>query len=147
MFLALLQTVDREGRFGEWITSSALLIIAATLALPGDSLRYASFWGVREYSLTEQAMILAMAPTAIARMAVLMINGLWHRTPTLRGIGATAGLAIWLGLAFMTALPVLKGTVSAPSLMTGLFLLFALADLRGCYRAGRDDHAAARLAG
>lgn len=144
--MTFLETIDREGRFGEWVTSAALLTVALTMALPGDSMVQPTWAVLAGYGATEAMVIVVLLPLACLRLGVLWINGHWHRSPQMRGIGASLGLGLWAALALASALPALTGRAPADC-TSGLYLIFALADLRGAYRAGMDDrHDAPRLA-
>lgn len=138
------RTIDREGRFGEWMAALAMLSIGLVLALPGDTMRFSEWWPLRDFGLREVTVGVVIGAIGAARMVALWINGSWNRTPVLRGIGATAGLILFCGLALASAWSWAVGDVRAPSMDFALYAIFAMADLRGVYRAGMD-HGAARL--
>ena len=82
----------RHGRGLEWMTSALLLVFAITLALPGDTLaENPGFAGFLSAGLNEAALALPLSWIALLRMAGLVINGAWRRSPLLRMIGAVLG--------------------------------------------------------
>jgi len=140
--MGILDTIDREGRFGEWLAALAMLAIGAVLALPGDTMMFSEWWALRDFGLREVTIGYGLGAIGGARMVALYVNGAWHRTPLLRGIGAVIGMMVFSGLALASAWAWCAGLVSAPDMNFAFYLIFALADLRGVYRAGMDHDAA-----
>ena len=127
-----------QGRALEWFTSLGLMLFAFTLWLPGDTLSSPTFKGFSEFGVTEMTLVLPLAIIAAMRMAALLINGMWRRSPILRMIGAIVGLMCFACLAMMVGWPYFTGQTQA--LSTGFFtyLLWALADFIAAYRSGAD---------
>ena len=85
----------RHGRGLEWMTSALLLVFAITLALPGDTLaENPGFAGFLSAGLNEAALALPLSWIALLRMAGLVINGAWRRSPLLRMIGAVESMRL-----------------------------------------------------
>ena len=132
-----------NGRATEWITSSALLGFALTLALPGDTFAGAGFRSFREVGLDEAAIATPLALVAGARMVALLVNGHWQRTPLLRMFGAAVGAAIFAMLSVGFGWPYLAAALgywgaSAASTGAATYAVLAAADLLSAFRAGLD---------
>ena len=56
--MGILDTIDREGRFGEWLAALAMLAIGAVLALPGDTMMFSEWWALRDFGLREVTIAL-----------------------------------------------------------------------------------------
>lgn len=140
--MSFFDTIDREGRFGEWMTSAAILAVGVILAMPGDTMRFSEWWSMRDFGLREPELVLFCTLVGALRCVVLYINGSWHRTPILRGIGATIGVCFFGLMTLVSAWPWVIGAVSAPDMNLAFYIIFALADIRGCHRAGLDSRIA-----
>lgn len=127
-----------HGRALEWFTSVGLMMFAFTLWLPGDTLSSPNSQGFAAFGVTEMTLVLPLAVVAAMRMAALIINGMWRRSPILRMIGAIVGLMCFASLAMMVGWPYFTGL--SPALSTGFFtyLLWAVADFIAAYRSGAD---------
>ena len=129
----------RHGRGLEWMTSALLLVFAITLALPGDTLaENPGFAGFLSAGLNEAALALPLSWIALLRMAGLVINGAWRRSPLLRMIGAVLGAGIFAFLAMIFALPWCLGQQPALGIGTGTCAVACLSDLLAAYRTGAD---------
>ncbi|QDP55388.1 MAG: hypothetical protein Tp176DCM1853251_72 [Prokaryotic dsDNA virus sp.] len=142
--MTFLEVLDRHGRFGAWMTSAAMVLIAMTFALPGDSMRFSQWWALRDLGFKEVTIATFAMCVGSCRLLILWVNGAWHRTPLLRGIGAVAGLCFYGVMAILSLWPWLSGAVSALDTLTAVYAVLAAADLRECHRAG-FDHRGAKL--
>lgn len=128
-----------HGRGLEWMTSALLLVFAITLALPGDTLAgNPGFAGFVSAGLNEAALALPLSWIALLRMAGLVINGAWRRSPHLRMIGAVLGAGIFAFLAMIFALPWCLGQQPALGIGAGTCAVACLFDLVAAYRTGAD---------
>lgn len=128
-----------HGRGLEWMTSALLLVFAITLSLPGNTLaENPGFAGFVSAGLNEAALALALSWIALLRMAGLVINGAWRRSPLLRMIGAVLGAGIFAFLAMVFALPWCLGQQAALGISAGTCAVACLFDLLAAYRTGAD---------
>jgi hypothetical protein len=127
-----------HGRATEWLTSSVLLVFAAVLALPGDTLASPGFMVLREFGFDEAMVSTPLALVAAGRIVALYINGNWRRSPELRAVGAVIGSAIFGFLALSFGWPYLVGVSSSASTGAATYTVLALFDVLAAYRSGAD---------
>lgn len=72
----------------------------------------------------------------VLRVAALIINGSWRRTPILRFIGAGAGFIWWVTVGGLFWLGVRHG--AAPFPMLGAYPVLAFFEAYSCHRCGQD---------
>ena len=126
------------GRQTEWLLTSVLIGWAAMLIINPDMFRttatYANFGEIMSQSMWAMACLYV----GVARLAVLIINGAWRRSPHLRA-----------GLAFLTCLfwyQITVGMLQSGTLSTGLavypafFLFDAINVIRSMGDAAVTDH-------
>jgi hypothetical protein len=92
--------------------------------------------------------LIALAPEVVwgnfavaigaCRLAALIINGRWRRTPLLRAIGAAIGLVWWIVLGGLFVIAVNDGAPAFP-FMFG-YPVFILFEFFSMYRCGIDMH-------
>jgi hypothetical protein len=126
-----------SNRLFEWIMAWGLLLVAAVLALPGDSLdrgvlRLLSYSGV-----SEEAMAFTFAVIGTMRCVALFANGkLPLYGPLMRYAGSFVGALVW---AMMMTPLVFDGLVSRSwSIFVPLLLMLTIGELISVYRAVRD---------
>ncbi len=130
-----------HGRAAEWLTSLALVALALTLALPGDTFSLSTANALAALRVEEATVGVPIALIGMARITALYINGGWRRSPSLRCAGAILGAGIYGALSMAYAWPSLKAHVPLPT-AAGLYLVLAGFDALAAYRSGAD----ARLA-
>lgn len=128
----------QHGRALEWLTSAALMSFALTLWFPGDTLDSRTSSGFIAFGITEITIAVPLALVSGMRMAALIINGMWRRSPLLRMVGAIFGLMCFSCLTLMIAWPYFIGVTNAPSTGIGTYALLAVADFIAAYRSGAD---------
>lgn len=136
--MPILELVDKHGRAAEWITSMMIFVFGLTLLAPGStmdtSVSYRAFIivGLNDISLGLLALFIATN-----RLVALYRNGMWKRSPIIRGIGAVAGLGFWVGISFAFCWPYVAGISEAPSTAT-VYIVAAFAEILAAYRSGID---------
>lgn len=129
----------QHGRAMEWMTSAILLSYALTLAMPGDTFGPTTAWaGFARMGLSEVNVAVPVAILSVLRMAALVINGMWRRSPVLRMIGASLGAFCFGVITSAAAYPYFSGLSSVVSTGFGVYLLLTIADIIATYRAGAD---------
>ena len=134
-------TLIEHGRATEWVTSAVLLGFAIVLALPGDTLSGPGFRTFRDLGLDEVALAVPLTLIGGIRVAALLINGNWRRSPELRIGGAVLGALIFGLISCAFGWPYLTG-VGTASTAASTYSVLALSDVLSPYRSGAD----ARLA-
>lgn len=129
----------QHGRFGEWVSSLAMAGFAFILWLPGDS-----FAGIPAYTvfvrngITEQMVAVPLGFLAGVRIAALIINGRWKRSPLLRSIGAMLGFTFFGMLTLTIISPWYAGNIEAASPGIAFVAALAFADFIASHRTGAD---------
>lgn len=127
-----------DGRGSEWVASVVLLGFAIVLALPDDTLKSsAGFAGFIQFGFDDASLAVPIAAIAVLRIAALVVNGNWHRSPMLRLFGAVIGSVLFtmIGVAFWW--PAMANG-AAFSTGGGTYLVLALFDALSAYRSGAD---------
>lgn len=75
----------------------------------------------------------------LLRIAALIINGSWHRTPLLRFAGAMTGMVWWVMVGGLFLLAVRSNAEPFP--MLGAYPVLAFFEAYSCYRCGQDARA------
>lgn len=129
----------QHNRLGEWVASFAMAGFAFILWLPGDS-----FAGIPAYTvfvrngITEQMVAVPLGFVAGVRVAALVINGRWKRSPLLRSIGAMLGFTFFGMLTLTIISPWYAGNIQAPSPGISFVAALAFADFIASHRTGAD---------
>ncbi|GJD52415.1 hypothetical protein OPKNFCMD_5180 [Methylobacterium crusticola] len=129
-------------RLFEWAMAVMMLLVAVTLALPGDTLERAALRPVAELGVPESAMAACFAAIGTLRAAALYLNG--HvNNGLVRPSGATVRAACAaLGAMVMgqltLALVVDAVSAQAPSFVIPVFGTLTLFEAVSCYVARRD---------
>lgn len=126
-----------NGRALEWGSSMALLSLALTMALPGETTLLAGYRMFRSLGIDDATAGVVLGVIATMRIAALYINGAWRRSPGVRMIGGIAGAAIFSMMAVVFAWPFLSGQ-SALTTAPGIYTTLALFDALSIYRSGGD---------
>lgn len=132
----------QQGRALEWLTSATMMAFALTLWWPGNTLSSPGFW---EFGIDEISLAVPLAIVSAMRMAALIINGMWRRSPILRMLGAIFGLMCFSILSMMTLWPYITGSSVALSTGFGTYALLAGADFVAAYRSGADVGTASKF--
>lgn len=133
-----------HGRATEWLTSLALLSVALTLAMPGDSFALSTLESFSRAGLEEVEVAVPLAVVGTARVIALYINGAWRRSPYLRMWGAIMGAGIFLAFSAAYAWPTFEHGAPMP-LAAGLCFVFAGFDMLAAHRSGADVRLARNL--
>ncbi|EJW12720.1 hypothetical protein A33M_1690 [Rhodovulum sp. PH10] len=112
----------------------------AAVALPGDALGPAGYRVLTELA-PEPVWALVSIAIGVMRMAGLVINGRWRRSPLLRAGGAAWGLGWWLGLAWLLWLGSEPGAL--PALAS--YPVCALFEAVSVWRGAADSHRSGAL--
>lgn len=120
----------------EWFSALAMTAWAAVLAQAGDTLAAPNFAEFVIQGLTEDRLAAIFAAIGCGRLAVLLINGKWPRSPMARVIASAAAAILWLQIASMFAVSWWFYGVAGTGF--AVYGLFALADLFNIYWAAFD---------
>lgn len=134
-----IDTLDHEGRWGEWMLAIWFLGAACIMALPGDTLRYGIYATLRGLGVTETIMTAFFGALGVYIAMSLYVNGMHRRTPMLRGIGSGISAIIFLNLTILSWWEVLSpGGIKTYGFVLVFFPLMLLCAVRGIIRSGRD---------
>jgi hypothetical protein len=137
-------------RLFEWAVAVMMVLMALTLALPGDTMERGALAPLAQAGFTEGNMAGFFGVTGALRGLALYANGnLNPQGALVRAFGAIAGAVVWGQMTL--ALLADAFDAAAPSLMIPVFGTLTMFDLLSCYRARidagrRHDAALARLA-
>lgn len=124
-------------RLFEWTMSISMVLIAFSLALPGDSLDRGAIRVLLEYGMTEAAIGSLFGTIGAARCVALFANGnLPFYGPILRYVGSVCGAGFWSYL--MTVLVYDGLRTGALSMFTMLLGTLAAGEVVSVKRAVRD---------
>lgn len=126
-----------SNRLFEWIMAGGLLLIAFTLALPGDSLDRGALRLLAASGVSEEAMACSFGVIGTMRAVALFANGkLPLYGPLMRYAGSFVGALVWM---------MMMSPLAYDSLLTGkvsiyvpLLGMLTLGELISVYRAVRD---------
>lgn len=126
-----------SNRLFEWVMATGMLLIAATLALPGDSFDRGAIRLLLDAGMTETMIGTLFGMIGAARCVALFANGnLPLYGPILRYIGSVVGALFWSYL--MTVLIYDGLRMGAASLFTALLGALAAGEIASVKRAVRD---------
>ena len=129
--------VYSSNRLFEWIMAVAMLLMALTLALPGDSLERGALRHMADAGLNEAAISFIFALIGSARCVALFANGnLPVYGPILRYIGSVVGALFWSYL--MTVLVYDSLATGKNSMIMPLLGSLAAGEVVSVKRAVRD---------
>ncbi|HEV2552698.1 MAG TPA: hypothetical protein VGV17_02925 [Bosea sp. (in: a-proteobacteria)] len=126
-----------SNRLFEWIMAGGLLLIAFTLALPGDSLDRGALRLLVATGFSEDVMAVLFAVIGSMRAFALFANGkLPFYGPLMRYAGSFVGALVWaLMMSPLAYDSLLSGKVS---FIVPLLGMLTLGELISVYRAVRD---------
>lgn len=126
-----------SNRLFEWVMAIAMILMALTLALPGDSLDRGALRQLSDADLGEESISFIFALIGSARCVALLANGnLPVYGPILRYVGSVVGALFWSYL--MTVLAY-DGLLSGKnSMMMPLLGSLAAGEVVSVKRAVRD---------
>lgn len=126
-----------SNRLFEWIMAGGLILVALTLALPGDSLDRGALRLLVDVGASEEAMATIFAVIGTMRAVALFANGkLPFYGPLMRYFGSVIGALVWFVLMSPLAYDsLLSGKVS---IYVPLLGMLTLGELISVYRAVRD---------
>lgn len=134
-----IDTLDHEGRFGEWICVMCKMGMAFVMMLPGDTLRFGTYQGLRDIGMNEITLAVLGVSLATFHAASLVVNGMYKRTPAWRGFCSGLGLVYFSVLAFLGWWEYWHPSGSATAgMVLGIYPVLAFAEYRGVRRAGKD---------
>ena len=126
-----------SNRLFEWIMAVAMLLIALTLALPGDSLDRGALRQFSDAGASEELIAFIFAIIGSARCIALFANGnLPTHGPILRYVGSVVGALFWSYL--MTVLAYDGLVTGKNSMMMPLLGALAVGEVISVKRAVRD---------
>lgn len=124
-------------RLFEWAMAVMMVLIALTLALPGDTLERGALAPLARSGFTEGNMAAFFGAVGALRGLALYANGdLQPAGATVRALGALAGALVWGQMTLALMLDALRA--ASPSLMIPVFGTLTMFDLLSCYRARVD---------
>ncbi|WP_429068506.1 hypothetical protein [Bosea sp. OAE752] len=126
-----------SNRLFEWIMAGGLLLMAFTLALPGDSLDRGTLRLLAENGASEEAMAVTLGCIGSMRAVALFANGkLPVYGPLMRYAGSFVGAFVWM----MLMLPLVYDSLLSGkvSIFVPLLGMLTLGELISVYRAVRD---------
>lgn len=126
-----------SNRLFEWIMAGGLLMVAFTLALPGDSLDRGVLRLLIQSGFSEPAMTVLFAIIGTMRAVALFANGkLPFYGPLMRYFGSFVGALVWAMM--MSPLAYDSLLSGNPSIFVPLLGMLTLGELISVYRAVRD---------
>lgn len=130
---------DLSTRALEIVLSGILFLLGLVLVQQGETFSSAVFGFVRGM-ITEEAAGTICIAIGMFRLTAIFINGMWVRSPFLRGAGCCLGFSVWLtlsaGIYEATVMP--GGTVGALPVLLAILPAFAVAELFSAARCGID---------
>lgn len=126
-------TVYTPSRAMEWLGALCAAAFSAVLFMPGDTFDTGVQWTRFSEIGTEVEWAVGIGLVAYVRIAALLINGHWRRTPALRAATAVLGAGLWAYVAllfFVPGEPVSTGV--------GVYAVLAGGDLVSAWRAAKD---------
>ncbi|HEY5797651.1 MAG TPA: hypothetical protein VIU82_21825 [Bosea sp. (in: a-proteobacteria)] len=135
-------TLDPSGpysanRLFEWVMAIAMVLMALTLALPGDSLDRGAIRQLSDAGMSEESMAFVLASIGMARCVALFANGnLPFYGPILRYIGSVVGATFWAYI--MTVLAVDGFVVGKASIVMPLVGSLTIGEILSVKRAVKD---------
>ena len=127
-------------RLFEWAVAVMMVLIALTLALPGDTMERGALAPLARAGFTEGNVAGFLGVVGALRGLALYANGnLNPQGAVVRAVGALAGALVWGQMTL--ALLVDAFSAAAPSLMIPVFGTLTMFDLLSCYRAQIDSAA------
>ncbi len=127
-----------DGRAAEWLTSAIFAGLAVSFAMPGETMAVSSgFRGFVNLGISDTLAASFLASVATIRLAALVINGRWRRSPHLRMGCAAFGAGVYAALGVTFAFPFLQGSGALSTAVTTYFVLSGF-DILASYRAARD---------
>ncbi|WP_342152301.1 hypothetical protein [Methylorubrum sp. SB2] len=147
-------------RLFEWCMATMMLLMALTLAMPGDTMERLALRPIAEMGFSEANMALAFGSVGAVRMMALFLNGFINNARVgpkgayARAFGAAVGCFIMGQFSFALIYDAFA-EAHAPSLSISIFGTLAgfealsvyIAVLDGASRKGRIGQALARLEG
>jgi hypothetical protein len=126
-----------SNRLFEWIMAGGMLLIAFTLALPGDTLDRGALRLLARSGVGEEAMAVTFTAIGTMRAVALFANGKLPRYgPLMRYAGSFVGAFVWaMMMAPLAYDSLLSGKVS---FIVPLLGMLTLGELISVYRAVRD---------
>lgn len=130
-------------RLFEWCMAVMMLLIATTLAFPGDTIERSALKPLLDAGFTEGFLSGFFAAFGTLRAVALAANGYINNGyarpsgATLRAIGAAAGAIIWGEMMICLLADALQS--EAPSLVIPVFGTLVIFEVISCGRARRDS--------
>lgn len=119
----------------EWLFASMMIVWGAMLLLPGNMLSHPTFDLLLQVA-PERTWGFFSITVGYIRVAALIINGHWRRSPILRMLASILGMMSWTCLAYFYGASMYAGAQPFP--MYGCFFLFIFFEGYSAYRCGED---------
>lgn len=131
-------------RVSEWFMAAIALLMGVGMALQPDLFaRNPGFAGLA--TIADQGVwMLTLLTVALVRLAALVINGAWRRSPWLRAATASVSAFVWWTLLLGVLLGMWRGGL--PGLGWAFYVPMIALDLFNVYRAMRDAGTADKAA-
>jgi hypothetical protein len=134
-FLTCNTTFNGHTRAVEYMLAWLMLSWGVVVLLPGGVLV-----GPTSKYFLEIASEVSWGLSAVViggvRLAALVINGAWKRTPLLRFAGAAIGLVWWAFLGSVYLVAIQRGAPPFPNM--SIYPVFVFFEAYSCYRCGQD---------
>lgn len=132
-FLETFQT-----RASEWALSCSLLLWGIILVADPDTFKESSVYAKMAMIMSQHWWATLCLTIALMRLAMLIVNGLWRRSPHLRATGAVLSCFFWyhISASFLAADHLSTGLAMYPV----VFLLDAYNAVRASSESGYSDH-------
>lgn len=119
----------------EWLFACMMMVWGSMLLLPGDMISAPAFELLLAVA-SERTWGFFSITIGYLRIAALIINGHWRRTPILRMTAAIFGMMWWTCLAYFYGKAIYAGANPFP--MYGCIYLFIFFEGYSAYRCGED---------
>ena len=129
--------LKHQERATEWLSSFFMIAWAAALAGKGDTFALAGYHEFARQGLDANQCATFLAIVGTMRIASLIINGAWPRSPIIRLVGASFGVTIWATVSILLWMGTYRDLhVATPgSFVYGLMVVFEFLSI---YRATLD---------
>jgi hypothetical protein len=125
-----------EARASEWMLTCALISLSIVFFFNDDMFYKEAFNGLRELNPEQDTWAVLFAVVGMARLSVLLVNGMYWRTPHFRALGAFLCMGIW----FVFCIGFLRNGSIMIAIMPWIFLLDAYNAKRASREAGKSEY-------
>lgn len=130
-----------EARASEWALTGAVLSLAAIFFLNGEMFYGESLYGIRNMINDRFIWAWLFLSVGVVRLAVLLVNGAYWRTPHFRALTAFLCTGVW----FLLLIGFMKSGSILAAIMPWVFFLDAYNVKRASLEAGKSEFVQRRV--